>query len=132
MFDLVGADFRAHGYDLRHMIRVIVASRPFQLDSARDETATPTKKTPPATASKIENKKSDWADNQDAADNSIVEGDDWSIFPMTRLRPEQLIGSILQSTSLAHDRSKFAPLAAGQALLPRERVRQTVRRHGRQ
>lgn len=100
VLDLVGADFRAHGCDLRHMIRVIVASRPFQLDSARDETATPTKKSPAAAAASKTEKKSEWADNQDSADTAAVEGDDWSIFPMTRLRPEQLIGAILQSTSL--------------------------------
>lgn len=82
------------------MIRVIVASRPFQLDSARDETATTTKKITAAPSGKPENKKSEWADNQDSAENSAGEGDDWSIFPLTRLRPEQLIGAILQSTSL--------------------------------
>jgi Protein of unknown function (DUF1549)/Protein of unknown function (DUF1553) len=100
VLDLVGADFRAHGCDLRHMIRVIVASRPFQLDSARDETASPTKKIAAAPANKPENKKSEWAESQDSGDNVAAEGDDWSIFPMTRLRPEQLIGAILQSTSL--------------------------------
>ena len=30
LLDLIGADFREHGYDLRRMIRVIVASRPFR------------------------------------------------------------------------------------------------------
>ncbi len=72
VLDLVGADFREHHYDLRHMIRVIVASRPFQVDSAQEE-ASPQK---------------------NATDEA-----NWSVFPMTRLRPEQLIGSILQSTS---------------------------------
>lgn len=32
--DLLGDDLAAHGYDLRRMIHLIVASRPFQLDSA--------------------------------------------------------------------------------------------------
>jgi hypothetical protein len=109
VLDLVGADFRAHGCDLRHMIRVIVASRPFQLDSARDESARTetgaTKKVAAAPASKSDSinsdgKKSEWADNQDSAEDATATGDDWSIFPMTRLRPEQLIGAILQSTSL--------------------------------
>jgi hypothetical protein len=72
VLDLIGADFREHHYDLRHMIRVIVASRPFQVDSAQEETA-PQKNT--------------------------TDEANWSVFPMTRLRPEQLIGSILQSTS---------------------------------
>jgi hypothetical protein len=100
VLDLVGADFRAHGCDLRHMIRVIVASRPFQLDSARDETAPAVKKVAAAAPSKTANKKSEWAENQDAGEDVAAVGDDWSIFPMTRLRPEQLIGAILQSTSL--------------------------------
>jgi Protein of unknown function (DUF1549)/Protein of unknown function (DUF1553) len=73
VLDLVGADFREHHCDLRRMIRVIVASRPFQLDSTQPEAA---------------------------AKNSATADADWSVFPMTRLRPEQLIGSILQSTSL--------------------------------
>jgi Protein of unknown function (DUF1549)/Protein of unknown function (DUF1553) len=72
VLDLIGADFREHHYDLRHMIRVIVASRPFQVDSAQDEASPPKNTTDEA---------------------------NWSVFPMTRLRPEQLIGSILQSTS---------------------------------
>jgi len=72
VLDLVGADFREHHYDLRHMIRVIVASRPFQVDSAQEEASPP---------------------------KNATEDANWSVFPMTRLRPEQLIGSILQSTS---------------------------------
>jgi hypothetical protein len=72
VLDLIGTDFREHHYDLRHMIRVIVASRPFQVDSAQEETSPP----------------------KNATDDA-----NWSVFPMTRLRPEQLIGSILQSTS---------------------------------
>ncbi|HEX4070353.1 MAG TPA: DUF1549 domain-containing protein [Planctomycetaceae bacterium] len=72
VLDLIGADFREHHYDLRHMIRVIVASRPFQVDSAQEEASPP---------------------------KNATEDANWSVFPMTRLRPEQLIGSILQSTS---------------------------------
>jgi hypothetical protein len=80
VLDLVGGDFREHHCDLRHMIRVIAASRPFQLDSAQDEPS---------------------SQSQSAAAAAAPAADaDWPLFPMTRLRPEQLIGSILQSTSL--------------------------------
>ena len=112
VLDLVGADFREHHCDLRRMIRVIAASRPFQLDSAEDE---PSPKpgsvgaTPPA----------------------VADGCPAAVFPMTRLRPEQLIGSILQSHVAADDRSELAPLRTGPAILPGERIRQAVRRPGR-
>ena len=78
VLDLVGADFREHHCDLRRMIRVIVASRAFRLDSADDQPAPQAGKTPPA----------------------VADGCPAAVFPMTRLRPEQLIGSILQATSL--------------------------------
>ena len=104
VLDLVGADFRAHHCDLRHMIRVIVASHPYQLDSARDGSPPPTKKIA-ATPAKAKGKADEWSNGQQstdstATDTTVADGDDWSVFPMTRLRPEQLIGAILQSTSL--------------------------------
>jgi hypothetical protein len=81
VLDLVGADFRDHHCDLQRMIRVIAASRAFRLDSAEDESSSQAGSigaTPPAAA----------------------DGCPAIVFPMTRLRPEQLIGSILQATSL--------------------------------
>jgi hypothetical protein len=62
-------DFTAHGYDLHRLIRVIAASEVMQLDSAMSETA---------------------GDGQEDA---------WAIFPMTRLRPEQVAGGLFQSAS---------------------------------
>ncbi len=67
---LLAADFTAHGFDLQRLIRVIVASEAFRLDSASD--------TPVSEA-------------QEKA---------WAVFPMTRLRPEQVVGGVLQASSL--------------------------------
>ncbi len=69
--DILADDFIEHGYDLRRLITVIVASRPFQLSSASDDV-----EITPA--------------HQDA----------WAVFPLVRLRPEQIAGSIVQAGSL--------------------------------
>jgi len=63
-------DFAAHGYDLRRLIRAIVATEVFQLDSATGRDVSP------------------------AQDQS------WAVFPMTRLRPEQIVGGVIQAASL--------------------------------
>jgi len=65
--DLLADDFVKHEFDMRRLIRLIVHSRPFQLDSA--------------------------------ADFEITERHEqaWSVFPLTRLRPEQVAGSVIQS-----------------------------------
>ena len=73
LLDLLGADFREHGYDLRRLIEVIVASRPFLLES-----------------------KSELDDPQQL--DRLREH--FAIFPLTRLRPEQIIGELLQASSL--------------------------------
>lgn len=109
LLDLLGADFREHGYDLRRMIRVIIASRPFRVDSAQDEQApVPTKpqaakslaeKSAAKTPTKAPTKAPANTDGQSAwvsPDSPAA----WASFPMTRLRPEQLIGSMLQAATL--------------------------------
>ncbi len=73
LLDLLGADFREHRYDLRRLIEVIVASRPFLLESRRDNDDT----------QQLDQLKSHFA-----------------IFTLTRLRPEQVIGALLQAASL--------------------------------
>src|SRR5262249_37068708 len=57
--------------DLRRLIRVIASSEVFRLDSAADYAI------------------------GDADRNA------WTVFPMTRLRPEQVAGAVLQSSSVA-------------------------------
>ena len=73
LLDVLGADFREHGYDLRRLIEVIVASKPFLLESKSEVEDSP----------RLDRMREHFA-----------------IFPLTRLRPEQIIGSLLQSSSL--------------------------------
>jgi hypothetical protein len=70
LLKILAEDFAAHGYDLRRLIRVIAGSDAFQRDSA--------------------------------APHEITEAHEraWAAFPLTRLRPEQVVGGVLQSASL--------------------------------
>jgi hypothetical protein len=67
---ILADDFAAHEFDLRRLIRVVASSRVFRLDSA--------------------------------ADRELTEEDEraWTAFPLTRLRPEQVAGSVTQSASV--------------------------------
>jgi hypothetical protein len=67
---ILAEDFAAHHYDLQRLIRVITATEAFRLDSAADHEIT------------------------DAHEKVFA------AFPLTRLRPEQMAGSILQAASL--------------------------------
>jgi len=63
-------DFVKHDYDLRHLIRVIAATKAFHLDSR--------------------------------ADFEVVAKHDrcMAVFPLTRLRPEQMAGGVIQASRL--------------------------------
>ncbi|OYW19433.1 MAG: hypothetical protein B7Z55_08835, partial [Planctomycetales bacterium 12-60-4] len=67
-------DFLSHGYDLQRLIRVIVSTQAFQMSSQSGDP------THPVTT---------------AAENA------WAAFPVTRLRPEQMAGSVIQAASLS-------------------------------
>jgi hypothetical protein len=67
---LLADDFAAHGYDLRRLIRAVAATEVFRLDSAAEPEPT------------------------EAHDES------WAAFPITPLRPEQVVGALSQSASL--------------------------------
>ncbi len=73
LLDLLGADFREHDYSLQRLIYVITTSKPFQLQSHHHETA-------PRQIAELESR--------------------WGVFPLMRLRPEQVIGSMLQTSSI--------------------------------
>jgi hypothetical protein len=64
-------DFVAHDFDLRRLIRVIAATRVFRLDSAADP------------------------------EPGEIEEKAWAVFPLTRLRPEQVAGGVLQAASIS-------------------------------
>ncbi|HWA97372.1 MAG TPA: DUF1549 domain-containing protein, partial [Pirellulales bacterium] len=69
---LLGRDFREQGYDLRRLISIIASSRVFHLDS------------------RLEN------DPVSPAEHELA----WAVFPLSRLRPEQVVGSLEQSASV--------------------------------
>ena len=74
LLDVLGADFRQHGCDLKRLIATIAASRAFRLSSEH-----------PAFESGL---------NEEAVEQT------WAAFPVTRLRPEQLIGAMLQASTI--------------------------------
>lgn len=73
VLDILGEDFRTHGYDFRRLIQAIAASKAFRLDSSH-----PT--------------------DDDAEFEQLKQH--WAVFPLTRLRPEQSIGSMMQAASI--------------------------------
>ena len=70
--ELLAGDFSSHGYDLHRLIRIITATEVFRLDS--------TEVSPAGSDSQRE--------------------ETWAAFPLTRLRPDQVAGAVLQSASL--------------------------------
>ncbi len=71
VLDTLAHDFVKHDFDLRRLIRLIVATSAFQRDS-RAEFAV--------------------SENHERA---------WAVFPLTQLRPEQVAGSLFQANKLA-------------------------------
>lgn len=67
---LLAEDFARHGHDLRRLILLIASTEVFQLDSAAD-----------------------FAISDDHEQT-------WAVFPLSRLRPEQVIGSVIQAASV--------------------------------
>ncbi|HWB14157.1 MAG TPA: DUF1549 domain-containing protein [Pirellulales bacterium] len=80
VLEILANDFVAHGYDLRRLLRTIAMTEAFQLDSRRDASS--------PDASSI------------ATEITAEHEAAWAAFPITRMRPEQVIGGILQSGSL--------------------------------
>lgn len=70
VLDLLADDFVAHGYDLRRLIRLIAATEAYQQSSEAD------------------------------FEVSVSHEYYWAVFPLTRLRPEQVAGSIVQASWL--------------------------------
>ena len=68
--EVLAADFAAHNHDLRRLILLIAATEVFRLDSA--------------------------------ALHDITEAheESWAVFPLSRLRPEQVIGNVIQASSV--------------------------------
>lgn len=74
LLDVLGADFREHGCDLKRLIATIAATRAFRLSSEHSAFET--------------------GENVEAVEQT------WAAFPLTRLRPEQVIGAMLQASTI--------------------------------
>lgn len=72
---VLAEDFTAHGCDLRRLLSVIASTEAFRLDSRSASGAV-----------------------DDGISTAQVTA--WAAFPVTRLRPEQVVGGVLQSASL--------------------------------
>jgi hypothetical protein len=75
VLDALAEDLVAHRYDLRRLMQVIAATEVFQLDSQLNSGDPDAELTP-------------------------RHEELWAVFPLTRLRPEQVGGSVLQASSL--------------------------------
>ena len=73
--DILADDFVTHGYDLRRLIALIAASEAFTRDSRAEPARQEREITP---------------DHEES----------WAVFPIVRLRPEQVVGGLLQAGSL--------------------------------
>lgn len=73
LLDILARDFQTHDRDLRRLIQVIAASRAFRIESRIPE------------AAESEHTRAECA---------------WAVFPLVRLRPEQVIGSMYQASSI--------------------------------
>jgi len=84
LLDILGKDFREHDYDLRRLVLAIAASKPFRLDSRHSvDRDAETSEERMEVESALQNLTSHFA-----------------IFQLTRLRPEQVIGAMLQAGSI--------------------------------
>jgi hypothetical protein len=80
LLDLLANDFQNAGRDLRRLIRLIAHSAPFRAASGYEPLQAP--------------------DDEAAASLHARAQAAWALFPMARLRPEQVIGAMLQSSSV--------------------------------
>jgi hypothetical protein len=74
LLDTLGRDFREHHCDLQRLICLITATEAFRLSSAHPE--------------------------RDSQHDAAVVDQNLAAFPLTRLRPEQVIGSMIQAASI--------------------------------
>ena len=79
--DLLSEDFRSHNRELKWLIHAIAASRPFRLDSRPHV---------PHDSQTLELPLEELRRHEEA----------WAVFPVLRLRPEQVIGAMLQTASI--------------------------------
>ncbi|REJ80799.1 MAG: DUF1549 domain-containing protein [Planctomycetota bacterium] len=86
VLDVLGADFRAHGCDLRRLVQVIAASDAFRMESIH-----------PVQLKLEESGELAEEEYRDLSRTVELIEERWAVFPLVRLRPEQVIGSMLQA-----------------------------------
>lgn len=86
--DILGSDFREHDCDLRRLIQVIATSQAFRLDSRH----------PLAEQLQDPDLSPDRA--EEIGESLDLAEQRWAVFPLVRLRPEQVIGAMLQANNL--------------------------------
>jgi hypothetical protein len=118
--DFLANDFAVHGYDLKRLIRVIAASDVFQRDSRTPPPKEQAEAPEPGLSEIVANRSdagmselavsevaaSHGSESEDAlpeANGSEVADPElpaWAVFPLRPLRPEQVVGAVIQSGSL--------------------------------
>jgi Protein of unknown function (DUF1549)/Protein of unknown function (DUF1553) len=84
LLDILGSDFRSHGYDLRRLILTITSTKAFRMSSKHPADV------PPESAAQ----EAELARRMEQLENN------WAVFPLSRLRPEQVIGAMIQTNSV--------------------------------
>lgn len=85
LLDILGEGFRHQNYDLRQLIKMIVLSDAFQMTSIYPSDAE---------SARMATDEAEFAQELERAKER------WAVFPLVRLRPEQVIGSMLQSNNI--------------------------------
>jgi len=87
VIELLAEDYSAHDYDLQRLFRVIASTAAFQRESRR----TPPLNEPAPTAEQVVQQRN----RADVQAETV-----WAEFPLQRLRPEQMIGGLIQAGTL--------------------------------
>ena len=85
VLDILGEAFQQNGYDLRQLIQTIVATDAYRMTSVYPM--------------KSFSKNSQVSDSLEEEELQRAK-ERWAVFPLVRLRPEQVIGSMLQSNNI--------------------------------
>jgi hypothetical protein len=103
LLDVLGDDWAAHGYDVRRLIQIIAASRPFRLASDHPSLDLPGEVDPVQ--------------------------DSWAVFPITQLSSQQLMRSLQQASSIKTVRIREES-STYTYVRSRELMRQATERYG--
>ncbi|MBX9790063.1 MAG: DUF1549 and DUF1553 domain-containing protein [Pirellulales bacterium] len=97
VLELLAADFAEQGFNIRRTLRLLTSLEVFRVDSRE-----------PAREQRTESAE----EPSEVASVAAIASPSWSVFPLTRLRPEQLAYSIAQASSLESIDPESSPLMA--------------------